>query len=259
MKAPTPTPATAARPPRSVWHESFEARGAEARYTRPLAELAHVARSHMDDDLTRECARRMHYAAHRLTKAATRVETRRWQRRYFQWRDAIIVGNRKLIFRVVRRHSPSPRLIEELVGDCQIVLVRAVELFNPWLTIRFSTYAYTCLARAVFRLGRKYLQGDRRVAGVDIDQVVDDVNGESLEAEPPRAELVRVARYFRDDDALLSPREKTILTLRFLAGAGPEGNTLAHVGAELGLSKERVRQLQFQALAKLRAALGESV
>ena len=249
----------AVEPPSCVWHESFEARGAEAAYTGVLAGLAEAQATHLNDDLTRECARRMHYAAYRMSKARGRRDALRWERAYYAWRDAVIVGNRKLIYRVVRRYSPSPRFTEELSGDCNIVLVRAVALFNPWLSIRFSTYAYTCLVRAVFRLGRKYLAGDRLTASVDIDNLLDDVNEESLDAEPPRAELARVARFFHDDDTLLSPREKTILTLRFLAGDDAGLHTLANVGAELGISKERVRQLQFQALAKLRLALGDPV
>jgi RNA polymerase primary sigma factor len=49
----------------------------------------------------------------------------------------------------------------------------------------------------------------------------------------------------------LTPRERRIIELRF--GLGDEYNrTLEEVGTELGLSKERVRQIEKEALAKLR-------
>jgi RNA polymerase primary sigma factor len=49
----------------------------------------------------------------------------------------------------------------------------------------------------------------------------------------------------------LTPRERRIIELRF--GLGNEyGRTLAEVGTELGLSKERIRQIEKEALAKLR-------
>lgn len=49
----------------------------------------------------------------------------------------------------------------------------------------------------------------------------------------------------------LTPRERRIIELRF--GLGDErGRTLKEVGAELGLTKERVRQIEKEALAKLR-------
>jgi RNA polymerase primary sigma factor len=49
----------------------------------------------------------------------------------------------------------------------------------------------------------------------------------------------------------LTPRERRIIELRF--GLGNEyGRTLAEVGTELGLTKERIRQIEKEALAKLR-------
>jgi RNA polymerase primary sigma factor len=49
----------------------------------------------------------------------------------------------------------------------------------------------------------------------------------------------------------LTPRERRVIELRF--GLGNEyGRTLAEVGTELGLSKERIRQIEKEALAKLR-------
>jgi RNA polymerase primary sigma factor len=49
----------------------------------------------------------------------------------------------------------------------------------------------------------------------------------------------------------LTPRERRIIELRF--GLGNEySRTLAEVGTELGLSKERIRQIEKEALAKLR-------
>ena len=49
----------------------------------------------------------------------------------------------------------------------------------------------------------------------------------------------------------LTPRERRIIELRF--GLGNEySRTLAEVGRDLGLSKERIRQIEKEALAKLR-------
>jgi len=49
----------------------------------------------------------------------------------------------------------------------------------------------------------------------------------------------------------LTPRERRIIELRFGLGNEPS-RTLEEVGAELGLSKERIRQIEKEALAKLR-------
>jgi len=52
----------------------------------------------------------------------------------------------------------------------------------------------------------------------------------------------------------LPARERTILRARFL---GEDGVTLERLGTELGISKERVRQLEHQALARLRRQLAD--
>ena len=47
------------------------------------------------------------------------------------------------------------RLADDMASECQIVLIKAVAAFNPWLGIRFSTYAFTCLTRALSRLSQR--------------------------------------------------------------------------------------------------------
>jgi RNA polymerase primary sigma factor len=63
--------------------------------------------------------------------------------------------------------------------------------------------------------------------------------------------------------AFLTPRERSVITLRYGIGDG-RSRTLLEVGKELGISRERVRQLEVVALMKLRgisskAALKECV
>ena len=83
-------------------------------------------------------------------------------------------------------------------------------------------------------------------------------NGEPTDhstEEPPLGPLARVDEYLRDDNDLLSLREKRVLVRRFSLDDEAQGGTLEQVGRELGLSKERVRQVQASALGKLRKAL----
>jgi RNA polymerase primary sigma factor len=51
--------------------------------------------------------------------------------------------------------------------------------------------------------------------------------------------------------AVLSERENLVLKLRFGLGAEPESLTLEQIGKRIGLTRERVRQIEAQALRKL--------
>ena len=55
--------------------------------------------------------------------------------------------------------------------------------------------------------------------------------------------------------AMLTPRERSVITLRYGIGDG-RSRTLLEVGKELGISRERVRQLEVVALMKLRSVNG---
>jgi RNA polymerase primary sigma factor len=57
--------------------------------------------------------------------------------------------------------------------------------------------------------------------------------------------------------ALLTPRERAVITLRYGIGDG-RSRTLLEVGKELGISRERVRQLEVVALMKLRSISGNA-
>ena len=57
--------------------------------------------------------------------------------------------------------------------------------------------------------------------------------------------------------AVLTPRERSVITLRYGIGDG-RSRTLLEVGKELGISRERVRQLEVVALMKLRAMSGNA-
>ena len=73
--------------------------------------------------------------------------------------------------------------------------------------------------------------------------------------EPSAGSMFRIDEYLRDDHPLLSYREKMILAKRFSMSDDPANTTLEKVGKAMGLSKERVRQVQASALGKLRRAL----
>ena len=51
---------------------------------------------------------------------------------------------------------------------------------------------------------------------------------------------------------MLTPRERSVITLRYGIDDG-RSRTLLEIGKELGISRERVRQLEVAALKKMRS------
>lgn len=234
-----------------VAHESFSQPDAEARYG-PL-ETCDFDETFMPDEVTRDLSARMHYAAYRMAKADD-SSRQKWQRAYLMFRDRIVLGNRKLIYRAVRRWTPLAAWAEDMIGDCQVVLIQAVAAYNPWLGIRFSTYSFTCLMRALSRLSQRHAS-DRLARSVPLETLPDGEPRDHTTEAMSHAGTVRLDDYLREGHDLLSPREKMVLQRRFSLDEKTRSGTLEQVGRELGLSKERVRQVQASALGKLRKAV----
>ena len=88
--------------------------------------------------------------------------------------------------------------------------------------------------------------------GEDGDATLGDLI-EATDAVDPQAaaEISALQTTMAEALAELSPREQHILRLRFGIG-DTDDRTLAEIGEELGVTRERIRQIEAQALAKLR-------
>ncbi len=93
------------------------------------------------------------------------------------------------------------------------------------------------------------------VRGTDSKQVKDYVRDPTAASPLAGLDHDRLERTTRESIAVLSDREQNILRWRFGMAGEPE-HTLEEIGSKLGLSRERVRQLEARALAKLRASHG---
>ncbi|MFO0865597.1 MAG: sigma-70 family RNA polymerase sigma factor [Gemmataceae bacterium] len=241
---------------RFVIHPDFANREVTAAWNELWLEQAdenEFGASHMPDDVTRDTAKRMHYAAYRASKARTLEESDRWRRRYYTCRDRVVLGNRKLVFGAVRKKLMETQSADDVVGDCYIVMIRAVAAYNPWLGIRFSTYAYTCLMRALSRMAHRTIS-DKLARHLSLDYIGEAEPMHLEEDESPTMQFGALEEYLDESHPLLSIREKTVLRRRFRFDDERRA-TLERVGQELGISKERVRQVQTIAIEKLRTVL----
>ena len=174
----------------------------------------------------------------------------RWRDRYQVIRGYLVERHLGLAYVVVGRYRGYACEHDDLVSEALGSLLRAVERFDPWKGCRFSTYAYTVIARGLMNEGRRAVKRRSRFAALD-----------GVAFEPPdrvdtQTELYveRLQRALHANVGELSDLEARVLAKRFPLNHEPK-STLGAIGQVVGLSKERVRQIQNTALRKLREVL----
>lgn len=183
-------------------------------------------------------------------KPLTPVERDQWARRWRLVRDYLIGQNLGLAYKMAGRFQTSHIDQDDLRGEAFLALVHAVEGFDPWRGPRFSTYACHAIVYALGKAAKKSSRHQLRFAAEAETRNLPRSNGSrwlELYVERLRSAL-------RENHGDLTEQESTVLVGRFPLGGGSR-RTLSQIGDTLGLSKERVRQIQNSALTKLRDAL----
>jgi RNA polymerase primary sigma factor len=165
-------------------------------------------------------------------------------------RNRIIRSYLGLVVSIAKKFTGNSQDFLDLVSEGNVSLILASEKFDFGRGIRFSTYA-SCVIfnNFVQRFPRNRHRSARFATGRDdlLQTIVD--HRESGRADAADQEQSRYM--IREMLGSLSGREQTIVVRRF--GLAGDKQTLAQIGQELGLSKERIRQLEARALDKLRA------
>lgn len=169
-------------------------------------------------------------------------------------RSQIIQANLRLVVSIARRFVDANSTFDDLVGEGNISLMYAVDKFNYSKGFRFSTYATHAIQRGYFRTtAKRQKENSRFILGAEADQFVQEQNEEDVDWNQQHTLSVYRA-LVKCMDAVLDDREKFILMARFgLDNEQAETQTLKDLAGDLGICKERVRQLQNRALDKLQS------
>jgi len=206
------------------------------------------------------------YAGRQLTAAATRWLLA-WGYRALVARNEIVRSNTLLVLAMAKR----TQLIyvvdfEEMVSEGNLALLRSVEKFDCSRGYKFSTYCCAAIVKSFWGVAKRAV----RRGGMFPTEFDTAMEGSAAYSDylDRRREVLKEACMdelkviIRRNLARLSKIEKTVIRERFdLGGPSTDGprwaKTLKQVGAAIGMSNERARQIQKAALKKLRSALDD--
>lgn len=228
-------------------------------------------------------------------------------------RDQMVRANLRLVVNIARDYTGKGLLLQDLIEEGNLGLLRAVEGFDPTMNTRFSTYASYWIKQSIKRalvntaktiripaymvellskwrraanrlqetLGRtptheeiarvlelppKKLgiikkailvyaanpQTDQTDQGWSLSEMVSDAR-----VKPPDIEMIESDNMKHVFELLekMDEREARVLRMRFGLD-NEEPRTLKEIGESLGLTRERVRQIESEALSKLAVSMG---
>jgi len=216
------------------------------------------------------------YARYRVRRVQDRLKARRpgvrqrrellrWYRVAQQLRHQIAEANLALVLAMSKRIRMGDMEFGDVISEGNMAVLRSIDKFDIGRGFKFSTYACRSILKAFSRHGSKHLRYRQRF-GASYDPEFERSNyPEERRTGDIRERAEEVKQLVLENRAELTDVEREVIHHRFRIGPGDAAGlrherprTLAQVGRMIGLTKERVRQIQNKALGKLRLAAEES-
>ena len=171
-------------------------------------------------------------------------------------KNRIVQSNLRLVVSIAKRHVSQTEEFFGLISDGNMSLIRAAEKFDFARGNKFSTYASWAIMKNFARtIPHEFKHRDRfRTSTDEMFGATEDSRKGLYEQES--AQNLRESQVGRILSRL-DEREQQIIISRFGLDHAEEPMTLKEVGAQMGVTKERIRQIEARALSKLRMAAEE--
>ena len=192
-------------------------------------------------------------------------ELLRWQGEALRTRNTIVRLNTSLVMAMARRTKAIGVELGDLVSEGNFALLRCVDKFDCGRGFKFSTYACRAIMSGFARLRAKAARHRGQFPAPYDSSLERSDYLERRRLDEAEDCVIGLRSILAENSADLSAVERRVISERFSLGrkktadTKERGPTLEQVGALLGVSKERVRQIQNRALKKLRHVLEESV
>ena len=186
--------------------------------------------------------------------------------------DRLIAANLAYVVHIAKEFRGRGVPFEDLMAEGCVGLLKAIRHYRPENGTRFMTYASFWVRKEILaalsyltqtvhvpRYAREHGYNAPRLLRLDVPQHSEgqtSLANRLRHHDPlPVDTLIQGGQVKRLRRLLLrlEPRDQAVLAWRYGLGGQPE-QTLGEIAKRLGLSRERVRQIEVSALARLRAA-----
>jgi RNA polymerase primary sigma factor len=183
-----------------------------------------------------------------------------WHRKFEHFREYLVRTNLALVLAMAKRTRLGDVDFAEVVSEGNMALIRAVDKFDIERGFKFSTYACRAILKAFSRTAMKASKHRTRFP-VEFEPDLEQSDWVDRRRDQVEEDCIDELKAIVDGNlADLSSVEQTVIRRRFnWQQAEDSPMTLEEVGKIIGVTKERVRQIQNKALAKIRLVMEDGV
>jgi RNA polymerase sigma factor (sigma-70 family) len=183
-----------------------------------------------------------------------------WHRRFEHFREYLVRTNLALVLAMAKRTRLGDVDFAEIVSEGNMALMRAVDKFNVDKGFKFSTYACRAILKAFSRTAMKSSRYKTH-SPVEFEPEMEKSDWNDRKRDIIEEDCIDELKQIVDRNlADLSDTEQTVIRRRFNWKQAEENPlTLEEVGKIIGVTKERVRQIQNKALMKIKSVMEDGV
>lgn len=181
-------------------------------------------------------------------------------------RSLLIEHNLRLVVYIAKKFESTGIGIEDLVSIGTIGLIKAINTFKPDKNNKLATYASRCIENEILMYIRK---NSSRKCEISIEEplnidwdgnelLLSDVLGSDEDAVYRNIEDAEEKRIINEAVALLEPRERVIIELRY-GLSGKNEKTQKEVADMLGISQSYISRLEKKIIARLKGQVREKI
>lgn len=180
-------------------------------------------------------------------------------------RHRLVSANLRFVVSIARNYQGRGLPMADLVNEGNLGMLRAVERFDESRGVRFVSYAHWWVRRAIVEAVRRESglpTGDGRIArAVSLDEPSAGGGAGTLQEvladdrlPPPEQRLLRLAMRQSLEASLIDvPERERDVVRRYFGLDAERPESLNRIARDLGITRERARQLKERGLARLRA------